>query len=269
MPRYLPIALVVAVALTRAAARAQLPQPEGGPTLGRAQAAYDGSFRFCRIRFRNSYLGDGDGWFVDYPRADENLSRRLAEITKTPVGTGEDGRPDHVVVSLTDPELFQCPFVMMTEPGGAVFDEREAAQLRSYLLKGGFLWVDDFWGTRAWDWWTRQIGKALPPGEFPIVELPMDHPMYHTLFDITEVPQIPNLGLWVRRRETSERGADSARVEPRAILDREGRVMVYMTHNSDFGDGYEEEALSPEYFEKFSVQAYAIGADILLYAMTH
>ncbi len=129
---------------------------------GAASERYDGAFRFCRVRFRNSPQGDGDGWFVDYPRADENLSQRLSELTKIPVTVDADGRPTHIVVALTDPELFNCPFVMMTEPGGAYFDDQEAAQLRTYLLKGGFLWADDFWGSYAWMWWAGQIGKALP-----------------------------------------------------------------------------------------------------------
>lgn len=268
MARILAMACVAAAVLL-CAAGIGAQQRFRGRNVAVVQSPYDGTFRFCRVRFRSSPLGDGDGWSVDYPRADENLSSRVSELTKTPVGLASDGAPRHAVVALTEPELFQCPFVMLSEPGGADFDDEEAAQLRAYLLKGGFLWVDDFWGTRAWEWWTRQIGKALPPGEFPIVELSMDHPMYHTMFDIKEVPQIPNVGLWVRRQETSERGADSARAEPRAILDHAGRVIVYMTHNSDFGDGYEEESVSPDYFQHFSVQAYTIGVDVLLYAMTH
>ena len=268
MPRLLVAGLVIVGAMLNESLDGA-PQRARDGTRVTSQSPYDGAFRFCRIRFRSSPAGDGDGWFVDYPRADENLSRRLSELTKTHVPVDAYGNPHHVVVTLTDPELFLCPFVMMTEPGGADFDDEEAAQLRTYLLKGGFLWADDFWGTRAWKWWAHQIGKALPPEEFPIVELPLDHPLYHMMFDIKEVPQIPNIGLWLRRHITSERGADSAKAEPRAILDHAGRVIVYMTHNTDFGDGYEQESVSPDYFRRFSVQAYAIGIDVLLYAMTH
>lgn len=242
-------------------------QFRGGPRV--TQHPYDGAFRFCRIRYRTSDDGDGGGWFVDYPRADLNLSTRLSEVTKTRIARGRGGEPGIAVVSLTDPELFACPFVMVSEPGGAYFDEAEAEALHEYLLKGGFLWADDSWGSLAWSSWTEQLGKALPPTEFPIVELPTTHPMFHTLFDIARVPQIPNIGLWLNARQTSERGADSAEVFSRAIFDRQGRVMVYMTHNTDFGDAYEEEAVSPNYFRTFSVQAYAIGVDLLLYAMTH
>src|SRR5687768_4733431 len=107
--------------------------------------AYDGGFRFCRVWFRNGLAGDGDGWFVDYPRADENLSIRLMELTKAPVTQDGEGNPYPVIVRLTDPALFRCPFLMMSEPGGSYFNEAEATYLRAYLLKGGFLWVAAFW----------------------------------------------------------------------------------------------------------------------------
>src|SRR5262245_22968528 len=270
MSRGISVAGVIAMALVGFGARGVAQR--GGTTDENARVAqsrYPGTFRFCRIQFRDSPDGDGNGWYVDYPRADENLSERLSELTKIAITRDAQGTPAHVVFPLTDPELFTCPFVMMTEPGGAYFDDEEAARLRTYLLKGGFLWADDFWGTHAWEWWLGQLRKALPADAFPVVELPLDHPLYHTLFDITEVPQVPNIGLWLRAQITSERGADSPRELPHAVLDAHGRVMVYMTHNTDFGDAYEEEAVSPDYFRRFSVQCYRIGADVLLYAMTH
>jgi len=89
-------------------------------------------------------------WSVDYPRADENLSIRLSELTKTTISTTTGGSPNHLLIRLTDPQLFDCPFVMLTEPGGAFLDDNEAAGLRAYLMKGGFLWADDFWGEYAW-----------------------------------------------------------------------------------------------------------------------
>lgn len=273
MPRVVKIALALAgVVLLSAGAGAQR---RGGGFFYRTAPrivpadTYDGSFRFCRISFRNSPQGDGDGWFVDYPRADENLSIRLAELTKTPVSHDGEGNPNHIVIPLTDPELSNCPFVMMTEPGGSFFDPDEAAQLRTYLLKGGFLWADDFWGSYAWDWWAGQIGKAMPPAEYPIFDVPLDHPIFHTLFNVSSIPQIPNIGLWIRSRETSERGADSSIPHFRGINDHHGRLVAVFTHNTDFGDSYERESESPDYFQRFSVPGYAIGVDVLLYAMTH
>src|SRR5438876_9569768 len=88
---------------------------------------YDGAFQFCRIMFRQNPYGDGDGWSVDYPRADINFPYRLSELTATTVSKDSAGDPNHVVLRLTDPELYRCPFVMMTEPGGSYFDEAEAS----------------------------------------------------------------------------------------------------------------------------------------------
>ena len=105
--------------------------------------------------------GDGGGWFVDYPRADENLSARLSEVTRITIGRDTRGRPRHMVATASDPDLDLCPFVMMSEPGGSYFNSEEASNLRAYLLKGGFLWVDDFWGEAAWEQWAHEIGKAL------------------------------------------------------------------------------------------------------------
>lgn len=228
------------------------------------------SFRFCRVQFRTSLAGDGAGWYVDFPRADINLSLRLAQLTRTGVDwESEGGDPAHVVIGLTDDQLAPCPFIMMSEVGGADLSDDEAAALGRYLRKGGFLWADDFWGSRTWRWWSAQLARVLPPSEFPIVELPMDHPLYHTMFDIREVPQIPNIGLWESSHITSERGGDSPASKPRAIVDRSGRVMVFMTGDTDFGDAFERESESPDYFARFSVPAYQIGVNVILYALTH
>jgi hypothetical protein len=231
--------------------------------------SFTGDFTFCRLAFRQASDGDGYGWGVDYPRADQNLSIRLSELTRAPVNFEKNGDPNYYVMLATDPELFQCPFVMMSEPGGAYFDENEAKALRAYMLKGGFLWADDFWGEYAWQHWVGEVRKIFPEqSEYPIIDVPMNHAMFHTLFDVKEFPQIPGIGLWPRGG-TSERGADSAVPHARAILDSHGHIMFFMSHNTDFGDGYEREGDDPAYFYQFSVPGYAIGADLLLYAMTH
>lgn len=231
--------------------------------------AFDGTFQFCRAWFRSNVTGDGGSWWVDYPKADINLSLRLSELTKTTVGRTAYGDPNHLVLRLTDDALFQCPFVMMTEVGSAYLDEKEAARLREYLLKGGFLWVDDFWGSYAWNVWAQQIRKVLQPPEYPIVELAPDHPLYRMQFVVARTPQIPNIGFWLGTGTTSERGGDSAQVHTRAIVDRDGRVMVLMTHNTDFGDSWEREGDDPSYFYKFAVDGYAFGINVVLYALTH
>ena len=232
--------------------------------------SFDGGFNFCRILYRGNRFGDGGGWGVDYPRADINLTIRLSELTRTHISRDPAGEPNHLVVRLTDEALFQCPFVMMTEVGAAYLDDQEAAQLRTYLAKGGFLWADDFWGSYAWESWEAQIRKVLPRGEFAIVDLKADHPLFRTQFEIDRVPQIPSINFWMGSGGgTSERGADSAEPHARAILDTHGRIMVLMTHNTDVGDSWEREADDPDYFYHFAVNGYEVGINVVLYAMTH
>jgi hypothetical protein len=231
---------------------------------------FDGRFNFCRVVFASDFRGDGANWSVDYPRADINLSIRLSELTNTSISRLPSGEPNNLLVRLTDPELFECPFIMMTEVGAASITDDEAAQLRVYLEKGGFLWADDFWGTWAWEVWAREIGKALPPSEYPIVDVPLGHPIFHQQFDVKRVIQIPSIGAWRGMGGgTSEQGADSATPEARAIYDKQGHMMVFITHNTDFGDAFEQEAADPEYFYTFSVEGYQTGINVLLYALTH
>jgi hypothetical protein len=232
---------------------------------------FDGSFQFCRVAFTNDPNGDGGDWSVDWPKADINLSIRFAELTKTTVSKATSGDPNHLVIRLTDETLFQCPFIMMTEVGSAYFDEDEVEQLRAYLLKGGFLWADDFWGSYAWEFWERQIRKVFPASEYQIIDLPLDHPLFRAQFEIKNgTPQIASIGRWIQLGGgTSERGEDSAVVHTRAILDHEGRMMVLMTHNTDLGDSFEREGEDPQYFYTMSVPGYAFGVNALLYALTH
>jgi hypothetical protein len=231
---------------------------------------FDGRFQFCRVAFSSDFRGDGGNWSVDFPRADINLSIRLSELTKTDVSKDGSGEPNHLLVQLTDPELFSCPFIMMTEVGSASFNQQEAAALRLYLEKGGFLWADDFWGTFAWQWWEAQLRNAMPADKYPIVDLQPDFPLFQTQFDVKKTPQISSIGFWASNGgSTSERGADSATVHTRAILDDHGRVMVLMTHNTDLGDSFEREGDDPRYFYEMSVPGYAFGINALLYAMSH
>jgi len=232
---------------------------------------FDGSWQFCRAAFRPNPNGDGAGWSVDYPRADINLSVRLSELTKTTVGFFGPEDPKHVLMRLTDPTLFQCGFVMMTEVGAAYIDDQEAEALRNYLLKGGFLWVDDFWGEYAWQAWIEQFQKVLPSAQYPVRDIPKDHPMFRAQFDIAGgVPQIPSIGYWLGSGgDTSERGSDSATPHARGVFDANGRLMVLMTHNTDLGDSWEEEASNQQYFYEFSTKGYAFGVDVLVYSMTH
>jgi hypothetical protein len=232
----------------------------------------DRAFSFCRL-FYTSVRREpsGGGWRTDYPYGERNLMIRLRELTKTPVPFEGERDPIHYVVRATDEALFECPFLMASDVGTIGLSTLEADYLRLYLLKGGFLWVDDFWGTPAWQQWTRELAKVLPPAEFPIEDVPMTDPIFTSQFVVTAVPQITNIGFWRRSRgrETSERGDDSRDAHFRAIRDDHGRIMVVMTHNTDVADSWEREGEDPGFFYQFSPNGYALGINVLLYSMTH
>ena len=266
-PRVMSLVLLVLLAGT-----ALLAQRGGGGYYSVRRPGADtfkGDFNFCRIAFRSSYGGYGGGWGVDYPRADENLSIRLSELSEAAVNFDKSGSPAYVVIQATEPELFKCPFVAVTNHGRASFGPEEGAALRSYIQKGGFMWADDAWGSRSWDHWLNELRKFLPASEYALVDLPLNHAIFHTLFDAQRIPQIPNIGFYRGTGQTSEQWADSATPHAYALLDSHGRIAVLTTHNTDFGDAYEREGDDPEFFYKFSVEGYAIGINVLLYAMTH
>jgi Domain of unknown function (DUF4159) len=266
--------LMAALLLVLAASEAQFRQRGRGRSFGNTRIAtpddFDGGFHFCRVAFARDFRGDGGDWTVDWPRADINLSVRLSELTRADVSKTPSGDPNYLLTRLTDDVLFQCPFIMMTEVGSAAISDEEAKRLREYLLKGGFLWADDFWGEYAWEWWEAQLRKVFPASEYPIEDLPPSHPIFNAQFQMQHAPQIASIGHWASTGGgTSERFAESATVHTRAVLDRHGRIMVLMTHNTDLGDSFEREADDPRYFLEMSVPGYEFGVNALLYTLTH
>lgn len=276
MPR-VARAFVVALVLAASVASAQERWGRGWGGRGRFPPRYptvtsfDGGFNFCRLMYNSDRSEPGgSGWSTDYWDADINFSTRLGELTKTTISRRPDGTPNHLTVRLNDPLLFQCPFLSATDVGTALFSDDEAEVLRNYLLKGGFLWVDDFWGPYAWESWVNQISKVLSPAQFPIRDIGLDHPVRRTLFEFTDLPQIPSINFWRQSGgETSERYEMSAQPNFRGIADEHGRLMVVMTHNTDISDAWEREAADPQFFFSFSPQGYAVGLDVVLYGMTH
>jgi hypothetical protein len=271
-PCWLAVALA---AIAGAAAYAQMPW---GFREGRFAPRFappsmpDGNFTFCRAmyeRVRNEPMGMG--WVTDYPYAEINLMTRLSELTRTAISRDERGQPNHWVVRLTDPALFNCPFLMASDAGTIGLSPEERESLRRYLLKGGFLWVDDFWGTAAWEHWSAEIARVLPPSDYPILEVPCDDPVLRTQLTVDQVPQITNIQFWrsVGGTTTSERGSDSLEAHFRVIRDKQGRIMVVMTHNTDIADSWEREGEDPAFFRQFSPAGYAFGINVLLHAMTH
>jgi len=228
----------------------------------------DGDFVICRLVYTEARRF-GQGWRTDYPLGERNLSIRFSEITRARVSHAGDGSPHHYLVRATDDALFQCPFLMAGDPGSMGLTEPEIARLREYLLKGGFLWVDDMWGSAQWDAFTYELEQVFPPDEYPIVDVPLSDPLFSAQFIVEEMPQIPNIMHWRSSGDTSEQGADSATPYFRAVRDEDGRIMVAITHNTDIADAFEREGEDPQYFYQFSPKGYALGINVLLHALTH
>jgi len=266
----------------------RLPEGPGVPIRSPQKGFEDGHVAHCKLEYTSVRReASGVGWGTDYPYAGIHLLTRLGEITKTAISKQPDGSPNYWVVTLTSPELFECPFLAASDVGTIGLSDLEAKNLRDYLLKGGFLWVDDFWGSEAWEQWSSEMARVLPPSEYPIVDLTVGHPVFHSMFEITKfgerltggadgalgsptvVPQVTNINNWRRTGDTSERGEDSPHASFRAILDQHGRIMVAMTFNTDMGDSWEREGEDPDFFRRFSPPGYALGIDVMLYALTH
>lgn len=272
-----PRAVALVLLVVTAAAAAQEPfMWRGGwgrrfPPRFPTAESFDGRFNFCRLMFTSAWREpSGSGWNTDYPGADLNFPVRLGELTKTRISRQPTGESNHLVVRATDPFLFQCPFLLASDIGTVLFEPEEVTALRAYFDKGGFFWVDDFWGERAWQVWVEQVSRILPPGEFPIQDVPPGHPLWRTVFEVKGLPQIPAISHWRRSGgETSERGAESAVPDIKAIYDRHGRIMVLMTHDTDISDSWEREGEEPEFFYQFSPNGYAFAINAVIYAMSH
>ncbi|MDA1276781.1 MAG: DUF4159 domain-containing protein [Verrucomicrobia bacterium] len=224
-------------------------------------------FTFARVEYTSSGgYGWRSKWTTDYPDSDLNFSYRLQQVTSLKVD------PNGKIVKLTDPELFDFPFIYIVEPGDMSLTEEEVDGLRRYLLNGGFLMVDDFWGEYEWNVFYHEIKRVFPDRE--PVELPMEHPIFHTVFPLKltkQELQIPNVRTGTYSQYTGQTWEGDGRdVHLRGIFDDNGRMMAIICHNTDNGDGWEEEGTDPYYFREFSEKkAYPLGINIVFYAMTH
>ena len=236
--------------------------PRGGvPTWDTDQEFKHDVFTFVRVQYSSWSDSYRRGkWQTDQPDSDLNLSYRLQELTSLKVD------PNGKVVRLTDPELFDYPFIYIVEPGEMLLSEGEVNGLRRYLDNGGFAMVDDFWGEDEYDNFYRQLKRVYPDRE--PVELPLEHEIFHNVYDLKEKPQIPSINHYWSGHRTERWDAREAHY--RALLDDKGRIMVMICHNTDLGDGWEREGLDSGYFKEYSEKwAYPMGINIVTYAMTH
>jgi len=243
---------------------------EGTPVWTNAPTFESDVFTFARVRYDKEpgrWRRSGGGWTTDLPDADLNLSFRLQQMTSMLLD------PDGRLIRLTDPELFQYPFLFISAPGALHLTDPEADALRKHLLNGGFLLMDDFWGDSEWANCETMLKRVFPDRSF--FELPMDHPVYHGVFEIREKKQVANVHVGQSHRQngvTWENGHDGEvrTVHHRGIADDKGRLMVLALHNTDTSDGWEREGEDDYYFHTFSEKiAYPLGVNIVFYTLTH
>jgi hypothetical protein len=200
----------------------------------------------------------GTSWTIDYPRGDRHIAalvRRLSII---------DARSVEQPVNLDDgDDVFNWPWLYAVEVGQWELTDAQAAKLREYLLRGGFLMVDDFHGSEQWAYFLESMQRVFP--DRPIVDLPDDDPMFHTFWDLEERQQIPGLQFLYTGRRYEDDGFEA---HWRGIYDDEGRVMVAICHNMDLGDAVEHSD-TPEYPQELSAIAMRTFLNYIVYAMTH
>lgn len=239
------------------------------------------NFTFVRIIYDSVggpgeayYPGDGQWrprWATDHPDGARNLTLRLNQLTTIKANQGS------LLIRLTDPRLQDFPFLFMSDPGWQVLSEEERVALKRYLSNGGFLWVDDFWGQAEWDNLENNMRQVAPNWKW--FNITADHPIMSIVYPLKECPQIPALQLYRRGGETYDPPwihkqpnggiADVSRVNFRGLNDETGRLVAVATHNTDIADGWEREGDDEEFFQRFSVKAYALAINVLTYAMSH
>jgi hypothetical protein len=216
---------------------------------GRYSSRYGGMFDW-----REGYTS----WTQDYPRADRHFSQALRRLTRIHARSVEQP------VNLDYPDdVFHWPWLCAGEMGDWKLTDPQARTLREYLLRGGFLMLDDFWGTPEWERFQESMQRVFP--DRPIVEIEDENQIFHTVYDLDERYQVP--GQWALRRGSTYRN-DGSIPHWRGIYDDKGHIMVAMAFNSDLGDSWEW-ADDPQYPEKYSALGIRIGVNYVIYSMTH
>ena len=235
-----------------------------GPYLDRAElAATAGKWAFYWTRAmysgggygRRGWFGGGGSWRVDFPKSDRQFLIVLKRLVRLNAYDWENP------VSLADPNLRKFPLLYMLEVGGMNMTEAEVEGLRGYLDAGGFLIVDDFWGQYEWDVFLYNIRRVYP--DRPIVDVGLDHPMYTAYYNIDHVEQVPAIGNTYQRTECY-----GCYPQVKGMYDDEDRLSVIIHFNTDLGDAWEW-AESPRYPLELSTYAYEMGANMIVYAMSH
>jgi hypothetical protein len=233
--------------------------------VSRRFAEADGEFQFVRLAYSSNNYGRGRGgyggrrqaWQTDWPDAEYHFSRGVDRLTR--VAVAERGE----ILAPLDEKIFDFPWIYAVEVGHWHLDDREAANIRDYLLRGGFLMVDDFHGTYEWAAFVASMERVFP--DRPIIDIPENDEAFHVIYDLDQRIQIPSRQ-FIYSGVTWER--DGYTPHWRGIYDDAGRLMVAINFNMDIGDAWEH-ADWPDYPENMTALAYRFGINYLIYAMTH
>lgn len=238
-----------------------------GAAPGQGLAPPEPEFRFVRLAYsdnnQSGFGGFGRGfggrgsWTTDAPEAEQHFLQGVGRLTRLNVS-----HEFHAVRPL-DEALFDAPFLYAVEVGRWYLSDEEAARLREYLLRGGFLMVDDFHGSAQWQSFMESMRRVFPDRE--VVEIPDNHEVFHALFDLDQKVQIPGVAALMSGRTYERDGVDP---HWRGVFDDDGRLMVAINFNMDLGDAWEH-ADDPGYPQPLTALAYRFGINYVLYAMSH
>lgn len=216
-------------------------------------------FTFVRLKYRSSWRHHGN-WDTDWPASDRNFILQLREQTNITVSSKEK------IVDIGSEELFYYPFGYMVDVKRLKFTDAEARNLREYLLRGGFILIDDLHGRQAWKQFHKQLKKIFPDREPE--DISISHPIFHCFYQINELMQIPGAGA-ARRGRTYERASDGGRhVQCLGIYDDNRRLMMMINLNTDWGDAWEH-AADAFYPQAYSDMAFKMGINAVIYSLTH
>jgi hypothetical protein len=233
-------------------------------------------FRFARLAYSdNSVMGfDGFGrggrgsrggsWTTDAPDAEYHLLTGIRRLTR--VNTLDPERDQFIAVRPGDPEIFEYPFLYGVEVGRWYLSDEEALNMREYLLRGGFLMVDDFHGNSQWEGFWESMRRVFPDREWE--EIPEDHEVFHVLYDLDQKQQIPGIYALMSGSSCEQCGDGGAEAHWRGVFDDTGRLMVAINFNMDLGDAWEH-ADNPEYPQPLTALAYRFAISYAIYAMSH
>jgi uncharacterized protein DUF4159 len=261
MRRIACFAVMVSLLVASALGQGRLGAVPHQDARGQRDLRRPGEFTFVRTIYDTGSRGRrGSSWAVDFPEADYHFIMGVRDWSGTILNISAEPKQ----LEILDEQLFDYPLIYFVEPGYMELSDEEAQRLREYVSRGGFLFLDDFWGEYEWENVQEQMRRVFP--EYDIKDLPLDHTIFHCYFDIKEVVQVPGIGSWLNRGVTHEKGG----IIPHymGIEDKNGKVIVFIARNCDLGDAWEWIDDS-RYPLKYGLAAYKVGINVVIYAMTH